>query len=74
MLIYFEIVKIETLMSYCNGESKLRKRSHDHFPFVEFERRLQKEAIKEFIFSEDNNNNNNQKCFSEKSRNMKYVN
>ena len=72
MLIYFEIVKIETLMSYCNGEYKLRKRSHDHFPFVEFERRLQKEAIKEFIFSEENNNN--QKCFFEKSRNIKCVN
>lgn len=72
MLIYFELVKIETLMSYCNGETEPRRRSQDLFSFVEFERRLQKEAIKEFIFYEDNNNN--QKCFSEKSRNMKCVN
>ena len=59
-------------MCYCNGESEPRRRSQDHFPFVEFERRLQKEVIKEFIFSEDNNNN--MQSYSHVKTNIKCVN
>jgi len=70
MLIYVELVKIETLMSYCNGESEPRRRSQDHFPSVEFERRLQKEAIKEFIFSEDKYNRH---FYSDIKKNIKCV-
>ena len=58
-------------MSYCNGEYEPRRRSQDHFPFVEFERRLQKEAIKEFIFSEDKNNIHS---YSHVKKNIKCVN
>lgn len=58
-------------MSYCNGETEPRIRSKDQFPFVEFERRLQKEVIKEFIFSEDNNN---MQSYSHLKKNIKCVN
>ena len=78
MLIYFELVKKRSPhMSYCNeycneSESKPQRRSPDYFPFVEFERRLQKEAIKEFIFSEENKNSRH--YYSDKKGNMKFVN